>query len=169
MKCEVCNLRDAVIHVKQMKDEDDINLHLCQICASERGIPAEDSDGGLSINHLLAGLVEEDSLDHKRTKTKKCPLCGLTLERFQKKPSAGCHECYTVFAQQIKRIISRRYGHVQHRGRLPRRLVAYKSFLYDMAHLKRELKTAVREEKYEKAAELRDRIKAIQSNPGNPE
>ena len=167
MKCEICELRDAVFHIKQVKEDEDTTLHLCEVCAGQRGIPLESSESDLSLDALLSGLIEEASLNQRQTKTKKCPLGGLTFERFQKKPLAGCHECYTVFSRDIRRIIARRFGPVRHRGKFPKRLMVYKSFLCDMAQLKKRLKAAVKEEQYEKAAELRDKINAIQSNPGS--
>jgi protein arginine kinase activator len=55
------------------------------------------------------------------------------------------------------------FGRTQHRGKYPKRLMAYKTLLIDIEELKRKLDRAVKKEDYEEAALLRDQIKELES------
>lgn len=96
-----------------------------------------------------------------------CPECGMTLSEFRARGRFGCPRDYEVFAEHLEPLFERIHDvqPARHAGRLPeheneggaatrrRRLLK----------LKRLLETAVAEEDFEKAAELRDEIQALES------
>jgi protein arginine kinase activator len=78
----------------------------------------------------------------------------------------GCPECYTVFAKEAQSFFQQMVEKPQHRGKLPKRLRTYKTYLVDVVKLKEGLKEALRREDYERAARIRDRIKDLENIPG---
>ena len=164
MKCEICGNRKAVIHIQQVIGKERIDLHLCDTCALERGISSSEERIELSISSLLHGLVDLRRM--KGAKEKACPRCGSTWEQIGKRQQMGCGECYTLFAKEIQGWFQPMVEKPQHRGKLPKRLRTYKTYLVDVVKLKEGLKEAVRREDYEKAARIRDRIKELENITG---
>ena len=157
MKCDICGAREATLHIRQLKEDEETLICLCEECASSKGVSLKSSS--FSLRDLLSGLVEAKAASLQQQKS--CPTCGLTISQFEKKPRAGCCVCYSIFSQEIRKVINRRYGKVRHQGRYPKRLHAFKSYLIDVEQLKRKLAAAVKKEDYEAAARIRDRIRQI--------
>jgi len=146
-----------------MSGDEEIHLHLCEDCAAARGISASAEHKELEVSHLLAGPLEIDhSLKNSRSR-KSCPRCGMTLKELKSRHTFGCNECFSTFASEIRSMIRREFGDVSHAGKYPRRIETYKAYLMDMQELKRRLARAVKEEDYEEAAQLRDRIEELKS------
>ena len=156
MKCDVCGGAAATIHIKQVSEDVTVELHLCEECAAAKGIGQEAERTDFSISSLLTGLVDITKGDQKQHKV--CPACGMTIENLKKRATLGCNECYAVFAKEIRGTVGRMYGRTAHKGKLPKRLATYKTLLIDVETLKRQMKVALRNEDYEQAARLRDRI-----------
>jgi protein arginine kinase activator len=163
MKCEICRNNDAVIHIQQIIGKERIDLHLCETCALERGIMNKPEAGELSLSSLLTGLI--DIRDAKQPQKSSCPRCGTGWQEIQEREQAGCAECYTCFSKEILALMQKSSGKSRHRGKYPRRLLAYKKILLDVMKLKEGLKEALGREDYEKAAVLRDRIKELEDTP----
>ena len=161
MKCDICQKRNATIHIQQVAGDEEIDLHLCERCAAHKGITTGEDQPDFSISRLLNGLIEIDNRISKLKGKKVCPRCGMTLEKIQSTATLGCNECYSVFAVEVREIIHKSMGKVQHRGKYPGRILAFKTYLIDMEELKRKLNRAVKEERYEEAAELRDKIEEL--------
>jgi protein arginine kinase activator len=78
----------------------------------------------------------------------------------------GCAECYRAFRARIIPLIRPATGRVQHIGRFPERLEAFKRLFVDREHYRQELDEAVELEDYERAALLRDKINEISGSHG---
>jgi protein arginine kinase activator len=74
----------------------------------------------------------------------------------------GCAECYETYHEEVKTLVSGMGGSAQHRGKYPGKILQYKTFLIDREKLKERLQKAVRDEDYETAATLRDRIHELE-------
>ncbi len=167
MKCEICGLREAVIHIQQVVGYDKVELHICEVCAKERGITTGENQIEFSISNLIMGLVDVKDIQKRKGVRKVCSGCGMTLEEFKETGKLGCPECYVTFEREIRSLLRKMYGKTQHQGKFPRQLKTYKTFLIDLERLKQDLNRAVKEENYEKAAVLRDRIAELQKSAGN--
>ena len=163
MKCDICEVNDASIHIQQIKGNEGAELHLCEACAASKGITAGETRMEFSISNLLTGLVDVKSLADSSQSRKICPRCGLTLSKFKKMGKLGCNECYSVFSREVRKVVGKMFGRTQHRGKYPKRLMAYKTYLVDIEKLKKKLDRAVKDENYEEAARLRDHIRDLQS------
>jgi len=166
MKCQICEENTASIHVQQIMGNEVVELHLCEKCAQKRGISSGGASIELSLSQLLTGLVDTEATGKSEKSADRCPNCGLTLVEFRKDGKLGCSECYTAFKREIEIFLQNTSGTIRHKGKYPARLKAYKTLLIDREQLKDELKKAVTNEDYEKAAMIRDKIETIEKTTG---
>jgi protein arginine kinase activator len=92
-----------------------------------------------------------------------CESCGTTHQEFKKGGRLGCEACYHVFRPVLEPLLDGMHAGIKHLGKVPSRSVKKKSAEENEGILQKELKKAVEEENYEKAAELRDRLKKLQA------
>jgi protein arginine kinase activator len=76
MKCEICGLKDAVIHIRQIQKDLVHELHICEECAQEKGLIREE-ESELPISNLLSGLLEGKDVTGAGEVKEACPRCGL--------------------------------------------------------------------------------------------
>ncbi len=164
MKCEICGLKEAVIHIRQIQKESVHELHICEECAQEKGLIREE-ESELPITNLLAGLIDgKEAPGSDEAGAGACPRCGMKLSDFRKTGKLGCAECFRAFEADLRSILSQMAARPRHAGRLPALLAAPMEAPADKAGLREELKTAVDNEEYEKAAELRDKLRELEAN-----
>ena len=164
--CQICNQREATLFITRTLNGQKSQISVCRQCAAESGIVKID------LNNLLAGLAAfSQAEDESETEEElSCPGCGMTLEEFNQTGRMGCSQCYHTFAEPLEQLLNRIHGHVRHTGKRPGQSVAgnvtegrsEESAADAVERLKNELADAIREEAYEKAAELRDRIRELE-------
>lgn len=160
--CQICNLREATLFITRTVNGQKSQISVCRQCAAESGIVKID------LNNLLAGLAAFSHHEDETTEeaVASCPVCGMTLEAFNKTGRMGCSHCYQTFAEPMEQLFSRIHGHVRHTGKRPGQGSAEVLTLEPredtLQRLKTELANAIREEAYETAAELRDRIRELE-------
>lgn len=118
-----------------------------------------------SLPDLLGTLLKQISLPHRdevRRPSLKCPKCGLSYEGFQEIGKLGCSECYRSFRDKLVPLLRRIHGNTRHGGKIPSKAGEDMARAKELERLKRELEEAVRNEEYERAAEIRDRIKLLE-------
>ena len=67
-----------------------------------------------------------------------------------------------AFDEQLAPLLRRIHGSSRHTGKVPRRSQGAIRFARELERLREELRLAVQREEFEKAAELRDRIRALE-------
>jgi protein arginine kinase activator len=92
----------------------------------------------------------------------KCPMCGFSQADFKKTGRFGCSNCYEVFADGLEAMLKGMHKGTTHTGKVPQRLLKARQHAEELKRLQRELRKAVDDEKYEAAAELRDKIKHLE-------
>jgi len=163
MKCEICGLKDAVIHIRQIQKDLVHELHICEECAQEKGLIREE-DSELPIANLLSGLLEGKDVTGAADVKDVCPKCGLKVSEFRKQGKLGCPECFQAFEKDVRAIVSQMAARPRHTGKLPRTLVVENAASSENDGLREELREAVEQEDYELAARLRDRLREMESN-----
>lgn len=144
-------------------------LHLCAECAKNRGLP---------IDKLPALLVLLSGPRGKNDPAAACSTCGSSLKGLNEHGLLGCADCYDTLREELLPVIKRAQGgRIKHTGRRPEgwAKVPEKAEetmpvqLEELEHtpadpietLRAELKAAVEREEYERAAVLRDEIRAL--------
>lgn len=183
MKCEVQNCdNEATVHLTEIRDGKKHEMHLCERCAEEKGVPGKSH---FSISDLLAGIASQDQAraqaqKQKRGKETACPVCTTTLTQFQSSGRFGCSECYTIFKEDVQGLVEKIHDSSQHIGKVPKRVSSEVSLQKDIRQLQLDLKRAIRREDYENAAAVRDQIRKMEEKlkpvsseesgmPGKPE
>ena len=151
--CERCGENPATVHVRRVAGGEEREFHVCPACAQELGA-APPQAGDDPVNVLLQGLGGIAGAG-------VCPGCGLTWERFRSTGRLGCASCYETFRGELRPLLRRIHGAVRHEGRVPRSAPA-DGHAARMRRLHEELELAVEAEDYERAAELRDRLAALE-------
>ncbi len=160
MKCEICGLRDAVIHIRQIQRDMVHELHICEDCAREKGLIREE-ESELPIANLLSGLLEGQDMTGASEMRDSCPRCGMKASEFRTQGKLGCTECFSAFEKDVRAIVSQMAARPRHTGKLPQTLVLEKP-ASPAEGLREELRSAVEREDYELAARLRDRLRDLE-------
>jgi len=163
MKCEICGLKDAVIHIRQIQKDLVHELHICEECAQEKGLIREE-ESELPISNLLSGLLEGKDVTGASEVKEACPRCGLKASEFRKQGKLGCPACFKAFEKDVKAIISQMAARPRHTGKVPRTLVIEQGAGVRGEGLRDELREAVEREEYELAARLRDRLRELEAD-----
>lgn len=171
MVCQICKKRPATVHVTKIINGVKKELHICEQCAKEKenlGISSDMSGfvTPFSFSNILEGLMNfggSGAIPYETPAIVKCPSCGLDYEEFKKTGRFGCSECYNAFGDRINPLIKRIHGNTQHTGKVPKRTGGEIRLKRDIERLKFELKKAIDDEEYEKAAQLRDRIRELET------
>ncbi|MDL2217169.1 UvrB/UvrC motif-containing protein [Christensenellaceae bacterium OttesenSCG-928-M15] len=168
MLCDKCKQNQATVHTVSVVNGVKQEQYLCTECANnmEVNIP--------SLMEILSGFQYAP-----RTEQLPACECGMTLCAFQKAGLVGCAKCYDTFRRQLSPVIKRAQGgRTVHVGRRPNISSGApegastspeqaacpstgKKEVDECVRLQEELKSAVQEERYERAAELRDRIREL--------
>jgi len=160
--CQICKKREATVFLTQIINGKKTDLMLCRQCAEEGYGYAID------LNTLISGLLGLgwDNEDIESASQLACDRCGMTVEEFNRTGKIGCSHCYEVFREPMKVLLQRIQGNTRHQGKIPERYADSHSTELEVARLQQELQECIREENYERAAEIRDRIRQLKSERG---
>jgi len=160
--CENCGATGAVVHLTQIVNNEMSTCHLCQKCAAEKGL----QDSPDPANNALLDLIEKVSPQLGGLATSvsgECAFCGLTFDDFRKTTRLGCPQCYEAFVDHLPRLLRRIHGSVKHVGKvyLPPDPSA-SEMEKRLEALRGKLERAIQSEDFERAAEIRDQIRALE-------
>jgi len=161
--CQRCGKNEATVHLTDILKPggEKRERHLCEECAAEEGIAAKHP---VSLSDLLTGFLMAQAGAQELAEL-TCEQCGMTFVEFRNRGLLGCPNDYTVFAKALDPLIQRAHeGGTQHVGKVPKRSGQAIKRQQELLTLRRELTAAVEREDYERAAELRDRIRSLESS-----
>jgi protein arginine kinase activator len=160
MQCEICQSREATIHLTEITEGVRTEMHLCEQCAQEQGVGVKSY---IPLNELLSNLLSVGPKEQEPAGFGEsdlvCPHCGWTLDKFRDKAVLGCPYDYEVFEKQLMPLIKKAHdGSIAHCGKIPSRAPKDSKRQIEIAQIRRQLDDAVRNEDYELAARLRDKL-----------
>ncbi|MEQ1633165.1 MAG: UvrB/UvrC motif-containing protein [Planctomycetota bacterium] len=170
--CSVCQKNPATIVLMDLNGGSvSSQQHLCSPCAEKLGV-VQPKSGPLKMSpellEDLLGTVQGKSARSRRDPA--CPGCGLTMQSWKNTGRLGCPRCYESFRADLVPLLRRVHESSQHRGRLPGAVpVAAAAPIHDLKDLRKRLDDAVRGERYEEAARLRDELRQAEKGTGSPE
>jgi len=160
-KCDLCGQADARMKVRQLdKEGRQTELEVCADCARQRGF-AEAEKVKVHVAEVLAeikGDVKED--DRKLV----CSGCGMTFADFKRLGRLGCAACYDSFKDKLEPLVRRLHGAVQHLGKTTKAGRKQAQERMNDQRLAEELAQAIKNEDYELAAALRDRMRKTEQH-----
>ena len=181
MLCQNCGENEGNVKYTQIINGDKEEMVLCEKCAKEMGLNNINFDMPISFSSFLGDFFDEysDSTllpSFMKQNTIKCENCGLTYDDFIKNGKFGCEKCYTTFEERIRQLVKNLHGSVKHIGRKPKYIESNTTKIKDkekskdpqkeeskLEKLDKELKLAIKEERYEDAAKIRDEIKNLEN------
>ncbi len=92
---------------------------------------------------------------------KSCPGCGRTYQSFQQTGRFGCPKCYETFRSPISATLRQIQQNSKHTGKIPAGSAYELKKKRQYEELKAALQQAVKEENYEKAAQLHKQLKSL--------
>jgi protein arginine kinase activator len=175
MNCEECKQHPATVHLTKIFNNQKTELHLCEECARHHddipfklGFTIEQTEQNFSIQKFLVGLLgvlapgAEQDAEETAASAIQCPNCGLTYGQFGQVGRFGCSHCYESFAGQLEPLLRRVQGNSRHTGKVPLRAGETVGYRREIVKLRQELHKSIASEAYERAAELRDQIHALE-------
>ncbi len=173
MKCQQCD-KPATFHITELTGGKPQELHLCEDHAREylTSSGSEPAAGGSMAAVLAQQMAQQMAVGQTAAELaeldkQSCPVCGITFYEFRSQGRLGCPHDYACFQAQLEPLIMSIHGETQHSGKSPKRCPDGGAQRTKLIRLRREMKEAVEEEKYERASELRDQIQRIEAE-GNP-
>lgn len=174
MKCENCGENEANVKYTQIINGIKKEWNLCKKCSEDLGVSNfnMDFDMPMNLSSFFADFLDEVNTEaflpnSKQVEELKCRECGETFEEFVDTGKFGCGNCYEIFADKIDAILKNMHSGNRHIGRkgtpskthITKEKQEVASTKSQVEKLKRDLKQAILEERYEDAAKIRDEIK----------
>lgn len=160
MLCNECGKNEATVHVTHIINGKKTESHLCEECAKKN---QSIFNTGFSMENMFSAMLNNAFSTTSYLPNKGCSTCGMTFEQFKKDGKFGCSDCIDTFKTKLMPVVKNIQGYDTHKGKIPRRAGGTYRIQKDIEKLKIELKKAIEAEEYEKAAELRDRIRNMEN------
>ena len=179
MLCDNCGKREANVKYSENINGRKKELNLCEECSHKLGIDQMDFSMPIDFSNFFEGFMDNFGSNEfipmlSDLKTLKCNSCGYTFNDIANTGRLGCKDCYDVFQDRLDPIIKRIQGSNKHVGRIGKIIdnkidsknsenkeEKVKQPISEKEKLENELKEAIKEERYEDAAKIRDEIKKL--------
>jgi protein arginine kinase activator len=180
MLCQQCQKREANVHFTRVINGKKVEMYLCEQCAAEKGKFTFSPQLNL-VNFLwgFPGFGANAGFSQAGPREIRCEVCNMSFDDFRKTGKLGCANCYRIFRNNLNPILRRLHGNTEHTGKVPLNVSndsqekpSIKSANIkqestdqeeEIKRLKEELAAAISSERYERAAELRDRIRDLEN------
>lgn len=194
MLCQKCHQKQATVFFSQTVGNQTTQAHLCEVCAQEQsqaygGMNPYNFNPFAAISDFLnnfmtwneSGITEVNSGRAGSVAVNpqlQCPHCGYQLSTFQQNGRLGCTKCYESFKTALEPLISSIHGNVRHveegtkvekvesenvkENKSPSGKMDSKK--PEISEMRKKIDAAIKAEKYEEAARLRDEIKKLENN-----
>jgi protein arginine kinase activator len=160
MKCQFCP-NPATLHLTDIIQRQKHETHLCDACARQRDLIADGE--AVSVTAVIEFLVSQSREEKKKQalEATECPCCGLKYAQFRAHGRLGCPAEYDAFREALEPLLERIHQNRRHQGKSPLRRGG-SSVADRLAGLRKRQEAAVRDERFEEAARLRDLIRGLE-------
>ena len=168
MLCQHCKKNEANTHIVRTVGNNTVEMYLCSDCAKECGF-----ETSFSVSDFLFGDML--SSPFKQSKIERCPVCGGSFAEISASGKVGCGNCYKTFEKELYPTVARLHSLPLHKGKSPKKSESVCEINEEekpkikrptkkerIEKLKREQEEMIKCENFEKAAELRDKIKKLE-------
>ncbi len=190
MLCQNCGKNEVNFHYTQVINGVKKEMALCDKCAKSLGLESLDFNIPISFSNFLGDFLnvaaDTDFLpSFTKTNVLQCNNCNMTYDEFVDNGKLGCSHCYDTFSNILDSALKNIHGSNTHVGRRSKLSTSDKNQVKEdvqkvhskenktkenklaqkkdkIEKLNEDLKLAIKEERYEDAAKIRDEIKKIE-------
>ncbi len=165
IKCHNCGREtDGTVKITQIRGSQKTVVTLCKECASAMGFHNPLDQTPFPLAKILESIVDQSlsPLDEESAGV-ACEQCGMTFTEFSQQGRFGCGACYEVFRPKLEVILRKIHGNSIHRGKLPNSQGSGVVSVQEQERLETEYHRAIESEEFERAADLRDRLREIRA------
>ncbi len=176
MSCDKCNGNNKEVNIKVKIDGEDHAIAWNENQAQDAGFHSVFENKDFPLSDLIATVLKKNLPAKVESKNNpKCPTCGLTFLELLEVGRIGCAHCYAAFGSQMEILLEKIHGSAMHVGFVHERTETFKPIRNESKQeeqapelsredkLKMELEEAIENEDYEKAARIRDQLKAMET------
>ena len=176
MMCQNCGKNEVTFRYTQVINGVKKEFNLCDNCARELGLKDMSFSMPINFSSFFSDFFNDNTSMFPSimgAQTLQCKTCGTTFDDFINSGEFGCGNCYDLFEDRISPILKNLQGANRHVGRGYReietkncnsaRKVAPKKEESKLDKLQKDLQKAIKDERYEDAAKIRDEIKKLDS------
>lgn len=169
MLCQNCNKNEATTHIKRVVNGEATESHYCHSCAQSLGVGNFFDDFSLNLPGIFSSFFGESTFALGERQKQRCETCGCSFDDIVKTGKVGCSACYEKFYKKLLPSVQRIHGKSTHQGKVPAHTVPEvtakeKTAEEKILDLQAEMQKAIEEQNFEKAAILRDEIKALKGD-----
>ena len=186
MLCDNCGKREANVRYTENINGKVRELNLCEECSEKLGIGGMDFNMPIDFSSFLGGFMDDLMTPEimpmfNSLKSITCDNCGSSFDDIINTGKVGCKDCYSVFEDRLDPIIKKLQGANRHVGRVGKiidskidskngienkegesKKITDNKEQNKLEKLQEDLKEAIKEERYEDAAKIRDEIKKLE-------
>lgn len=161
MLCEECGKNEANVSITVTTGQGVTTRRLCHECMKKMENSLAKGDIQSFLSSILSVLQSEKKTEEAPAVV--CSNCGMSYADFEHTGRLGCAQCYRDFSEQLKPLLQRVHGRVQHAGRKPASYKPDPAALLDekILLLRQKMEEAVAVENFEDAARYRDELRAL--------
>ncbi len=156
MLCQNCKKNEATTHIKRIINGAAQEYHLCRTCAENLGYSVPFAS---PFSDLFGAFLGDVPVSRLSNAVLRCETCGCTFEDIVNSGRVGCADCYRLFYDKLLPSVQRIHGKTRHTGKKPGGNRAGRRSASQLAEAKEQLKQAVAQQDFERAAALRDEIR----------
>jgi len=166
MKCQICHKRVATIHLTEIENGVNREIHLCEECykKEQQNVLMSAASSLEEVMGQMMETIKKEEGEGEDAGGKVCPVCGTSYADFQKSGLFGCPRDYTVFKDEVYPLLEKIHGSTTHAGKTPRTALKVRTQAEQLIILRQELDKAIKDEMYERAARIRDEIARREAN-----
>ncbi len=166
MLCQKCHKNLATVRYAEVIDGQVKELHMCSGCINEHH--AQEASG-----FALSGDAPAPRRNVRRRKPSvsltanvECQTCGSESKQIAEEAMVGCAMCYDTFGDELENLVRERHAALIHRGKAPSRDDHREQLRVELQTKRALLRSALKSERYEEAATLRDQIQDLERQSG---
>jgi Uncharacterized protein with conserved CXXC pairs len=172
MKCELCHKAEAETAIRKEENGEVRELYVCHACAKQDALPPEppavapDAESAKKnppdmVPLPLVGMILDAAFEivgrTMNLAEPSCPVCKIQRHEYRKQSRLGCPACYEAFSKELDTAIFDLHRASKHVGKMPQPAKA----VWARKGLEERLAAAVKEQRFEEAATLRDELRGM--------
>ena len=156
-ECKYCE-KEATIHLTQIVDNKIHKVDICEDCALAKKMT---DPSNFTLANLLDNMGGAD--DEFEGDLVRCESCGLSTADFKSLGRFGCPSCYESFKDLLDPMLEEMQKSATHRGKVPHVSANRVASRNQIQLWEDNLQNAIKAERYEDAAQWRDKITQLKN------